>query len=559
MESLMRTQAIVVGCSLLLRAAPLFGQMSLDIEPLSARQALEVLASGSEIVVPGIDLQAVHAEDHERGISGQLPLYGRVLPLDIRPDEAGQWTTLANGDRVWRCVVRSMGALAVELFYEDMVLPEGATLHVMDVEGGQVLGAFTSLNNKRSGLFATGQILGEACLIEYFEPRHGAGRGRFTISGVGHAYELPALAKADFCQVDVNCSEGADWQDQRDGVVRISVKQGFQLGWCTGSLVNNTAEDCAPYILTAFHCGLNSTTADLAQYKFYFNYQRTNCGTGLASASQLLTGCMKRADSNDDGGNAGGSDFMLLEMNDDPPAAYAPYWNGWEANGAVSGSGVCIHHPSGDEKKISTYTSQLITSALYWGGPQAFWRVVWSATDNGHGVTEGGSSGSPLFNSAKRIVGTLTGGTSCCTVNGCNIPGSGPTTPDYYGKVSYHWANNPNPPTEKLKEWLDPLDLGVTGMNGSYAPCSGNGIAEQGSELIGVRPVPASDRVYVSETLTCDRVLVLDPTGRLVSEHRSRNIVQDGIDVMHLPVGPYLLRFLTGNEVQAHARLLVVR
>mgnify|MGYP000502627315 CR=1 FL=1 len=39
---------------------------------------------------------------------------------------------------------------------------------------------------------------------------------------------------------------------------------------------------------------------------------------------------------------------------------------------------------------------------------------MFEQTANGHAVTEGGSSGSPLFNQNKQIVGTLSGGSSSC-------------------------------------------------------------------------------------------------------------------------------------------------
>ena len=82
------------------------------------------------------------------------------------------------------------------------------------------------------------------------------------------------------------------------------------------------------------------------------------------------------------------------------------------------------------------------------------------ATETNHGVTEGGSSGSPIFNQEKRIVGQLTGGSSYCTAL---------TSPDFYGKMDKNWDDNPNTAAQKLKEWLDPLDTGELFMDGAYA------------------------------------------------------------------------------------------
>ena len=95
------------------------------------------------------------------------------------------------------------------------------------------------------------------------------------------------------------------------------------------------------------------------------------------------------------------------------------------------------------------------------------WRLTWVATANGHGVTEGGSSGSPLFNynnGNSRIVGTLTGGSSYC---------SAPNSPDIYGKMSYHWDQNTSTGNIKLKTFLDPNNSGVKILDGAYDPCNG--------------------------------------------------------------------------------------
>ena len=47
--------------------------------------------------------------------------------------------------------------------------------------------------------------------------------------------------------------------------------------------------------------------------------------------------------------------------------------------------------------KISTYTTTLGTGTWSGGISSGHWTVRWAATTNGWGVTEGGSSGSPLL------------------------------------------------------------------------------------------------------------------------------------------------------------------
>jgi PKD repeat protein len=257
-------------------------------------------------------------------------------------------------------------------------------------------------------------------------------------------------------------------------VARIYVVEGAQAGWCTGSLINNTAQNCKPYFLTALHCGINATTANLNQWKFYFRYEAAACTNPTSAgtlANYFVTGCLRIADAADGGGNSG-SDFLLVKLgnannentviNNLKSANLNAYWNGWNASTSPSMGGVSIHHPAGDIKKISTFAGNTVSTQ--WGSATgSHWRVTWTANANGHGVTEGGSSGSPLFDNTGNIIGTLTGGSSYCTAL---------SAPDQYGKMAFHWANNGTTAIEQLKPWLDPANLNVLVFGGSADPCT---------------------------------------------------------------------------------------
>eukprot|EP00825_Cyclidium_porcatum_P032384 TRINITY_DN34684_c0_g1_i1.p1 TRINITY_DN34684_c0_g1~~TRINITY_DN34684_c0_g1_i1.p1 ORF type:complete len:293 (+),score=17.97 TRINITY_DN34684_c0_g1_i1:721-1599(+) len=112
-------------------------------------------------------------------------------------------------------------------------------------------------------------------------------------------------------------------------------------------------------------------------------------------------------------------------------------------------------------KKISTYTSPAVSSDWNNNGKNSHWEVLWAATANGYGVTEGGSSGSPLYNANGQIIGTLTGGDSDCDHL---------TAYDYFGKFSYSWNKNGTSSAEQLKPWLDPGNSGTTSLNGLGDP-----------------------------------------------------------------------------------------
>lgn len=421
-----------------------------------------------------IDVPALLAED-EIDLQSNLPLrfaFGHAVELNTQ--NSGRWTDLDNGDRIWRLTIHAPDAVNINLLYDDFYLPEGSSLYLYNAAQDQVLGAFTARNNKATGRFATSLVVGEYTTLEYYEPQAVAGQGRIQIAQIAHGYrDLEGQTEAEKasgdCQVNVNCEEGADWQDEKKGVARI-VMDGLYL--CSGTLVNNTANDCKPLFLTANHCLMGGIkqdaiiNPDVSGYVFYWNYERPGCenagpipqqtttgGTVLANAGLMETGMHTFLS----------SDFALIQLDENPRGAYDVFFNGWDATGAQGNTGVGIHHPAGDAKKISTHHVVPEDDGYYWA-------LYWSPTANGHSVTEGGSSGSALFRENGLIIGQLFGGSS---VN-CSDPGN---DLGLYGKLSYSWTNDDdvltNDPRRRLKDWLDPIGGGtIQSAPGTYDPCA---------------------------------------------------------------------------------------
>lgn len=504
------------------------------------------------VQMPALDMEKVRQEDDNDEKNGQLQLYSRLHHVDLDIKNSGDWTELANGDRLWRLKIASENALALNVTFSKYHMPAGGKLFIFNEDRSYAIGAFTEINNKDHGRLATGNVNGDAIILEYYEPAAVRGQGNLELDFVGHCYRFIApvteaeVSRADDCEVRIQCPEGDDYWDERRAVVRIAVVSPQGQGWCTGSLVNNTAQDCKNYILTALHCGSSSSTANFNDYIFYFNYQQPTCNGGIAQPSQSITGCTRRADSNDNGGNSG-SDFLLVELNSDIPDAYQPYWLGWDVDGTGSPNGVCIHHPAGSPKYISTYTSALTTTG--WGVGGTHWRVYWSATANGHGVTEGGSSGSPILDDEDRIVGTLTGGSSYCN----SVQPGGQNQPDAYGKMDRHWTGNPNSAAEKLKEWLDPINSGVEIMDGSFSPCGATtSIGEEALErAIELYPNPSEGQINLNIDLDNVEGLVVNvysATGQLVRTISLTDQMQTvQIDLADQADGLYYVNIHNGN------------
>jgi hypothetical protein len=433
----------------------------------------------TEILAPNV--VQLNQEDALRDKQGLLYRVGIARTVNISPQNAGIWSTLPNGDRQWKLRMHAEGAEALSFLFQTFKLYGGTTLEIKNNKGELLHSILTQKDVEDHFMYNAALCSGDEMVLVLTEPLHVTPSELF-MDRIMYNYRSTQTSsdekinESEACEVNVNCTPvGDNWQDEKRGVARIYVVEGNQAGWCTGSLVNNLANDCKPLFLTALHCGVNCSAADFNQWKFYFRYESPNCqnpNTAGTLDDYFINGCVKLSDSGDGGGSTG-SDFLLVQLGTVANQAstittlksanFNAYWNGWDANNTATTGGTGIHHPAGDIKKISTFSGNTVSST--WGStPNTHWRLIWTANANGHGVTEGGSSGSPIFNnSSGRIVGTLTGGGSYCNAT---------NQPDFYGKVSYHWISNGSTNNRRLKPFLDPANTGALTQNGSANPCA---------------------------------------------------------------------------------------
>ena len=413
---------------------------------------------------------------------------GVLKDVNLTENTAGTWVTHDDGSRSWFLKITSRDAIGLTLHYNNLFIPHGGSLFLYNENKNHIIGKFTSSRNFNNPITHTQIIEGESTIIEYHEPKETKEKFSISISQLGYIFrgfedylshfksiKVNSQTKADPCQVDVACSpENNGWSAQIDAVVHFTFTKQNYVYVCSASVINNTAQDCTPYILTAWHCGEHTANQNLSGYTWYWNYQKTSCqpnnnGTNPSKGNETMVNGTVRSTSgsgtlnNPPGNNQlAGSDFTLIELGSNIPTSYNPYYAGWDRSNSSVSSGVSIHHPAGSAKKISTFTSSLSNATYNGGAYNAHWAVNWSATTNGHGVTEGGSSGSPIFNQNKRIVGQLSGGSSTCNF---------PNYSDLYGKMSENWTSNGTSNGAQLASWLDPTNSNATYMDGTYAPC----------------------------------------------------------------------------------------
>jgi hypothetical protein len=458
------------------------GQISEGGVPFSFIAEQKHSFSGNEagkIVIQEPDLTPIHAEDLQNDAQQKVYRVGLRLPF-VADISSGHWESVENKVDLWRLTIQCDNALALGLYFSDAVqIPEGGKLFAYSGNKKHVVGAFS---HETDGFEALRMIAGDVLTLEYSAPA-GTSLPTINISELVYFYRgvedqvMEYLdpnyleTRAQSCQIDVACTpERNGWEDQIRSVVHIVFPISGGAAVCSAATINNTAQDCKPYILTAWHCGERNAGDNLNNWVWYWNYQKSTCQPNSNSqnpskGNETMTGGIVRASSGNgtltnppSGGQVAGSDFMLVELNQAIPQSYNPYYAGWSRANTAATSGVGIHHPAGSAKKISTFSSTLSNSSFNGGGFNHFWAVQWVATTNGHGVTEGGSSGSPIFNQNGLIVGQLTGGSSTC---------NSPNSTDVYGKMSSNWNANGSSAAAQLAPWLDPNNTGATTLAGS--------------------------------------------------------------------------------------------
>lgn len=420
------------------------------------------------------DLKIVDAWQVSQGAPLKL---ATLIETDLGIGNSGNQITLPDGKSIWQLRIQAKGAIALMLYYDAFYIPEGGRLFIYNADKTQVIGAFTNQTNPASPGYATEFIAGDDLVLEY-ESAAGSNTPRIHISEIGYGYNHLSVSRktatraediSGACMVDINCEEGDAWQKEKRGVCQLIEKIGKGTYLCSGSLINNTKEDMTPYILSAFHCtedqfGKATTKDEYNKWLFYFHYENTGCNNAFPNiAYKTIVGSTKVAASPIDGG----SDGLLLRLNQQIPENYDVYYNGWDRSNTAAQSGVGIHHPGGDYMKISTFNSPVKDATWYGedksqGYRNAHWNVIFEATANGHAITEGGSSGSPLFNQSELVVGTLSGGNSSCKpdeLDGINL----------YGKLYNHWDKYSKADTARMDKYLDPLNTGATLLEGRYA------------------------------------------------------------------------------------------
>ena len=449
----------------------IFAQLSTNEKPVSfslKSKPVETSRLLAKVVMPELDMAKIEKEDKEDEELNMPPRFGYQHFVNYDLNNTGVWYKLPNGDKLWQLNVVCPNALSVNFCYDKFWIPEGGKFFIYSNDKKHVLGAFTAMNNKgdRNNLrgFATGLVSGSNVTLEYYQPKEVIDDAIISVCCVVHGYRYISIPTPNFgysasCMVNINCEEGQKWQYEKNAVALMIINGAF---YCTGSLITSTNNSGEPFFLTANHCisfigdATNNTNLDTSF--FYWNYETLGCSNSSEEPSLYSTeGATILA-------NNIATDFALLRLSEDPKSLtdYVPFYLGWDKSGLSGNPGVCIHHPMGDVKKISTVKKKptsLSLPELQYQYINTFWVSGWKQTINGHGMTQPGSSGAPFINEAHHVIGQLCGSNfkSCDSTN----------TFCWYGRFNFSWTGYGNDSIcRRLNCWLDSINSNAQTMEG---------------------------------------------------------------------------------------------
>jgi lysyl endopeptidase len=490
------------------------------------------LSSGQSIANPGITEQTKLKHLY----------FANNYILKADPQSDGKWINDKSGNKIWLLGIRSDESYSIGLILSKFQLKGEARLFVFNEARSCIVGAFTRLNNNASDMLPVTHVPGKCIYIQMEIPADQTDYGELIVGEAALAY-LPIFAEdpdrfdmSDTCNIDINCPEGAQWQDLKRSVCRIIINGNK---FCSGTLINTANSSREPYVLTAAHC--IGSQGEANKSIFYFNYESPTCDGPDGLTTDQISGStlISTGDTLGDNLNRDSLDFSLVKLNVQPPDSFRVYYAGWNRTVLPANETVAIHHPLGDVKKIAfdfdpPQTSYHIADYYPEYVDNSHWRILkWDLA-----TTQPGSSGCPLFDQDKRLVGLLTGGEATC-LSSIN---------DYFTKFNYSW-NYYDQPVKNLHYWLDPLNSGTYITDGLDYNTSVN---PSETETLKVFPTPGTGDYYIQldRNSAKDGIFYICTAGGEII--RSGMIKKDNIfrfTIFEFPAGIYFVRMMFPDRI----------
>ena len=442
-------------------------------------------------------------------INPYLNFCGVVRDMELNCLDSNQFAR--TKDNVWRkqIKIQSESAKEIKIVFQKFILSSNAVISFYTNDTLQYQYQGTFFIHKPDSSYISNFVYGDNCTIVIEIPINELNENQIIISKIYHFNETfnETVRALDYsCMIDVNCSEGDNWCDQKRSVALCFFPIDGMLSQCTGVLVNNYQNNFTQYFLTATHC---LEGVDLSTAEFYFKHQNSFCNSGDAGntsyhnyyrvlGSQLVGFC-----------DISWSDNALLLITEPIPIQYNVYYAGVDITDRSIGDGVtCIHHSEFYPKKIVSGKLKNFAGAK--------WEMRW---DNG--VIAHGGSGAPIFlNSNKRVIANVTNALK-------NKDCSNDYNPNWVGKVKACMSYSGNMQSALFGNsvyssysGIDPIKACQSTLNlqGDFYPTKDHDATLNGLTIQAGNTITVSSAIFrdgSNYTLTAGDRIVLQPGTRI--------------------------------------------
>jgi len=377
---------------------------------------------------------------------------GDLHRLSIPEKSFGNWQYV-DGGIASKILVRAAGAPAIRVGVQLDSVPDGLQIRVLDGSAdAAVVPAITlgsewikAVHSDNSPIVWLPVNVGDSQRIEIWLPaKASTSEFRAAVVGLSQFISDPlqrvssnSKAGSLSCNFDFACVTDQNSRRYGSAVAKLILTANGLSYNCSGALLNNRSSSRIPYFATAHHC-FAPVLPTIPQIEFVWQYEAASCNSSVVSFQSF---------------SSYGANVLMLDQATDsallrivggvPSNSYFLGWN--PATPSVGQAVFGFHHPQGDVKKASQgllnssaqSTTFAVGSALYTLPTSA---VFWSL-----GVTETGSSGSPLLASNGQFLGSLSAGPlgGTCTT----------ATTSFYQRFSLSYP--------KMRPWIDPPTRGI--------------------------------------------------------------------------------------------------
>ena len=338
---------------------------------------------------------------------------------------SGTWQTIGSMN-VWSVKILIQNALNTSAIFSNFTLSPTAKLYIVNGENTILKGPFLKESFAGITQFGTFPMDGNSFTVILYEPNNSnIVQNNLSINQIVAGYqsvsgEEPVIIDTIFNKKDpLRCINSIrcypSWMTLARSVARWTNGEGAA---CTGTLLNNEAENGIPFFYSACHC-LPTNRAALLNSSFQFNFWQTGCNTGTAPRGIEFFGATLLHEESQNNG-----DQAFMRLNTGPGIGDAPTYAGWnrENNNLSATNAGIIHHA---ESKDMRFTRPNNIRNFLWDND--FWKINYN-----DGVVKPGSSGCGIFNDQQQIIGSLSKGLSKCGWKQYILG-------DRYGKFSTSW------------------------------------------------------------------------------------------------------------------------